>query len=661
MQVIHDFPFQVREEPHVWIEMPDGIKLSARAWRPQTSEPVPAILEYLPYRKRDGTAERDALTHPYLAGHGYTCVRVDMRGCGDSEGLFEDEYSPQELDDGVAVIEWLAGQDWCNGNVGMMGISWGGFNGLQIAALAPPALKAVASLCSTADRYADDIHYKGGIMLGENPAWAATVLGWFALPPDPQVVGDRWRDMWLHRLENTPCLAEIWTRHQNRDAYWEHGSVCQDYDAIKAAVLSVGGWHDGYRNTVSHLVENLSAPVKGLIGPWNHKYPHFAVPGPQIDFLGELLAWWDHWLKGEDNGADKLPDMRRWLMDGVPPAVQYDHRPGRWIVDATGNPSDVLSLHLVGDALSDTMAPVGRQVLPDLACGQMAGEYFPFGFGPGELPDDQQVDDLRSTCFDSNELDKPLDLVGAPKLRLKLTSNTAKAQIAVRLCDIHPNGESTLISHGFLNLRHRSGHRANVDVPVGSEIEVEVVLDQCAYRVPRGHKLRVALSTSYWPFVWPEAELTTLELHEGTIALPVREPADRDEWTFDPPKSASPREVEKLTEGHESKRIVRDVALRRTTQEIESDSGLLLDLRTRLVSGTKHWENFTIVDCDPTSASASFTWERHTSRGAWSVVVRADLEMTADADCFYIKSKLRAEEGEVEVFDKTWDVSVPRS
>ncbi|WP_412551173.1 CocE/NonD family hydrolase [Shimia sp. MIT910701] len=660
MQVVQEFPYEVVEESHVWIKMPDGIKLSARVWRPQTTERVPAILEYLPYRKRDGTAERDALTLPYLAGHGYTCVRVDMRGCGDSEGLFEDEYSPQEHDDGVAVIKWLAAQDWCNGNVGMMGISWGGFNGLQIAAFAPPALKAVASLCSTVDRYADDIHYKGGIMLGENPAWAATVLGWFALPPDPEIVGDRWRDMWLHRLENTPCLAEIWTRHQNRDEYWEHGSVCEGYDNIKAAVLSVGGWHDGYRNTVSHLVENLSAPVKGLIGPWNHKYPHFAVPGPQIDFLGELLAWWDCWLKGKDNGADKFPDMRRWLMDGVAPAVQYDHRPGRWIADAAGKPSDVLSLHLVGDTLSDTMAPVGRQVLPDLACGQMAGEYFPFGFGPGELPDDQRQDDLRSSCFDSIVLEEPLDLVGAPKLQLKLTSDTSKAQLAVRLCDVHPNGESTLISHGFLNLRHRKGHHANVDVPVGSEIDVEVVLDQCAYRVPDGHKLRAALSTSYWPFVWPEAELATLELHEGTIMLPVRETTDGDEWTFDRPKSASPRETERLTEGRESKRIVRDVGLGKTTQEIESDSGLLRDLNINLVSGTKHWEEFSIVDGDPTSACASFAWERHMSRGSWSVVVKADLEMTVDADHFFIKANLRAEEGDIEVFHKAWDVSVPR-
>ena len=213
-----------------------------------------------------------------------------MRGCGDSEGLFVDEYSEQEICDGVEIVNWLAEQDWCSGSVGVMGISWGGFNGLQIAARAPEPLKAVVSICSSVDRFADDIHYKGGIMLGENPGWAATALSWFSMPPDPEIVGSRWRDMWLERLDNTPFLLKTWTEHQTRDSYWRQGSVCEDFSAIKAAVLSVGGWHDGYRNTISHLVSNLDGPVKGLIGPWNHKYPHIAAPGPQIDFFRRNAA-----------------------------------------------------------------------------------------------------------------------------------------------------------------------------------------------------------------------------------------------------------------------------------------------------------------------------------------------------------------------------------
>ncbi len=291
------------ERPEQGIILGDGTRLSARIWRPEDSEenPVPAILEFLPYRKRDGTVARDALTHPYFARRGYACLRVDLRGNGDSEGLMEDEYTPQELADAVEVIAWIAAQPWCSGAVGMMGISWGGFNSLQVAALAPAPLKAVISLCSTVDRYSDDIHYKGGCLLNENLGWGATIWSFSSRPPDPALVGEKWRQMWLERLEGEPFLPALWLSHQRRDAYWRHGSVCEDYSAIKAAVLAVGGWGDAYKNAVPALVENLRAPVKGIVGPWIHKYPHFAAPEPRIGFLQEALRWWDKWLKGGGN------------------------------------------------------------------------------------------------------------------------------------------------------------------------------------------------------------------------------------------------------------------------------------------------------------------------------------------------------------------------
>jgi putative CocE/NonD family hydrolase len=285
-----DSPRDVVEHPDMAIPLPDGTRLSARVWMPRdaATRPVPAIMEFLPYRKRDGTAARDQINHPYLASHGYACLRVDMRGCGDSQGLFDDEYSPQELQDAVDSLAWIAKQPWCSGRTAMMGISWGGFNALQVAALAPESLKAIITIGSTVDRYADDIHYKGGCMLGENAGWPAVAMSWFSTPPDPEIVGESWRGMWMERLENTPFLARTWIGHQHRDDYWRHGSVCEDYSAIKAAVLSISGWHDGYRNTVSHLVANLHAPVKGIVGPWGHKYPHLGTPGPRIGFLQEV-------------------------------------------------------------------------------------------------------------------------------------------------------------------------------------------------------------------------------------------------------------------------------------------------------------------------------------------------------------------------------------
>jgi putative CocE/NonD family hydrolase len=667
MQTVTEFPYHVNEHADVRIPMPDGVVLSARIWRPETEEPLPAILEFLPYRKRDGTAERDALTHPYMAGHGYVCVRVDMRGCGDSEGLFDDEYSPQELADGVAVIKWLAAQPWCSGNVGMVGISWGGFNGLQIAALAPEPLKAVVSICSTTDRYADDIHYKGGVMLGENAGWAATVLGWFALPPDPEISGDGWREKWLDRLENTPFLADKWVQEQSRSSYWKHGSVCEDYSAIKAAVLSVGGWHDGYRNTITHLVENLDAPVKGLIGPWIHKYPHFAAPGPQIDFLGEMLQWWDRWLKGVENGAEHSPDMRRWLMDSVPPATAYDERPGRWIADSATNctaPSEVW--HLAGHVLSQTKAPTDRTMTTDLFCGQATGEYFPVslapaGTAPGELPGDQREDDALSCCFDTEVLPTSRAIVGAPSVHLTLTSDKPKAQIFARLCDVHPDGQSTLITHGVLNLRHRHGHEVFEDVPVGQSFDVILTLDQCAYELPEGHQLRLALSSSYWPFVWPETESATLTVNEGTLSLPVRADQPEDaQVSFEPPRAAKPRRTKQISAPETRKTVTKDVGAKRLVMEILGDTGLTEDLETGLIAGARCQEQFSIVEHEPASAQSRFTWRRTMARGDWQVQIDAEVSLRTDGANFLVNADLKATENGSEVFSKQWESKVPR-
>src|SRR5690606_2210521 len=162
------------------------------------------------------------------------------------------------------VLRWIAEQKWCTGKIGMIGISWGGFNGLQVAARRPPELKAVVTLASTDDRYADDVHFMGGCLINDNMAWGSAKFSLASHPRDPALVGERWREMWMHRLENEPLLIDTWTRHQRRDAYWKHGSVCQDYGAIEAAVYAIGGWADGYTNAVPRLLAGLTCPKKGL-------------------------------------------------------------------------------------------------------------------------------------------------------------------------------------------------------------------------------------------------------------------------------------------------------------------------------------------------------------------------------------------------------------
>ena len=299
--------------------MRDGTRLAARIWLPEDAEQnkVPAILEYLPYRKRDGTYERDALTHPYLAGHGYAGVRVDIRGSGESDGLLWDEYAQQEQDDAMEVIAWLAAQPWCSGAVGMMGISWGGFNALQVAARRPPALKAIVTICSTDDRYRDDVHYMGGALLTARFGWASFFFSAMCHPPDPVLVGDRWRAMWLERLRNVPLFLETWLRHQRRDDYWRHGSVCEDYGAIECPVYAVGGWTDGYTNAIPRLLEHLHGAAQGPDRPLGAclsalrvARPADRLPAGDAALVGSLAEGHRHRRHGRADAA-RLDDGQR--------------------------------------------------------------------------------------------------------------------------------------------------------------------------------------------------------------------------------------------------------------------------------------------------------------------------------------------------------------
>ncbi|GGL73234.1 CocE/NonD family hydrolase [Wenxinia marina] len=663
MRHVTDFPRPIEVHEDIRIEMPDGTRLSARLWLPQDAgaDPVPLILEHLPYRKRDGTIARDELTHPYLAGHGYACLRVDMRGNGDSEGLMADEYTPQELQDACDVIAWARAQPWCSGTAGMMGISWGGFNSLQVAALRPEGLKAVISICSTADRFADDIHYKGGCQLGENLGWASQMLAYSSRPPDPEIVGDGWRETWLHRLENQPFLLEEWLSHQRRDAYWRHGSVCEDWSAIEAAVLTVGGWHDGYRNTPANLVSNLKAPVKGIVGPWIHKYPHFAGPEPAIGFLQEALRWWDRWLKGIETGVEDDPAMRLWLMDGIQPRAWLDERPGRWIAEAEWPspriPAEVF--HLTQEGLTTHDGPLDRRVSSPADCGQATGEYFPFAYGP-ELPLDQRPDDALSVCFDGPLAPEPTDIVGAPVVRLRLAADAPQAQVAVRLTGVFPDGTSALISYGFLNLAHRDGPAEPVPLVPDEEVEVTVTLDQCAYRLPAGHRLRVAISTAYWPFLWPSPEPVELSLRAGRLELPVRPLSNGPEWHFEPPEAAPAWDAEEETPGRCTRRREVDLATGESVMTVTNDTGHLRDRAHCLATRGRSEERWTIRPSAPTSARAEMRWTEEMDRGDWRVRTECETALRADETHWHLTATLKAFEGDEEVFAKAWDRRIAR-
>ena len=652
-------PETVIENPDLGICLSDGTRLSARVWMPKNAptHPVPVILEYLPYRKRDGTTARDALTHPYFASHGYACVRVDMRGNGDSEGIMLDEYAPQEQADALEVIDWLAAQEWCNGNVGMMGISWGGFNCLQVAALQPEPLKAIITLCSTVDRFADDIHYKGGCLLNENLGWAGTMLSYSSRAPDPALVGEKWRDMWLERLNAEPHLAEIWLSHQHRDAYWQHGSVCQDFSAIKAATLAVGGWGDAYKNAVQQLVEKLDAPAKGIIGPWIHKYPHFAAPEPRIGFLQEALRWWDRWLKDIETGVEDDPDLRLYMMDGIPPKAWYTDRPGRWIAQDFANAAQKV-MHVTDAGLASAAAALSARIDSPADIGAKAGEYCAIWLGP-EQPTDQRSEDALSTCFDSQPLESDLDIVGAPTISLTITSDAPVAQIAVRLNHILPDGKSARMTYGVLNLTHRNSAEHPTEMPVGQPQSVTFTLDQIAYRVPKGHKIRLSISNAYWPMVWPAPGPTSLALSAGSVAMPLANDSGAD-VTFAEPEAAPAWATKTLREASNSRITKIDQATGETTLEIHDDFGEVEDLDHGLINGSVAREWWTIRPDDPLSASGRTHWTDTNRRGDWSVRTETYSSMTSDQDNFYLSARIEAYEGDELVFEKDMTKTIAR-
>ncbi|MCO4316440.1 CocE/NonD family hydrolase [Phyllobacterium sp. 21LDTY02-6] len=664
MRTVDRFPRNIIEHADMGIAMPDGCRLSARVWMPDdaSEQPVPAILEFLPYRKRDGTTARDNLTHPYFAGHGYACLRVDMRGNGDSEGLMEDEYSEQELGDACDVIAWIASQPWCSGTVGMMGISWGGFNSLQVAALQPPALKAIITLCSTDDRYADDIHYKGGLLLNENLGWGATMLAYSSRAPDPALRGEKWRDMWRERLENEPFLPAVWLRHQTRDAYWKRGSVCEDFASIKAATLAIGGWGDAYKNAVPRLMQGIGAPVKGIIGPWVHKYPHFAVPAPRIGFLQEALRWWDRWLKDIDTGVEGDPAYRGYLMDSVRPKSWYTERPGCWIAEPQW-PSATIgsrSYHLgSGMVLADEAgAAFAHLVSSPQDCGMMGGEYCAIWLGP-ELPGDQRRDDALSLCYD-RALDETIDIVGAPEISLTLASDRPVAMVAVRLCDVHPDGASTRITYGVFNLCHRGGHDAPQPLEPGQEYRISFKLDDIAYRIPAGHRLRVAVSSSYWPMVWPSPQQASLTLSAGRIDIPARKLAEGDEWTFAEPEAAAPWQLDILREAANRRHIEHDQVSGRIALVIEDDFGEARDRDHGLIHGGTARERWEIDPGDPLSARGETHWTEISGRDDWRIRTETFTTMRSDAGHFYLTGRIEAYENDELAFERDFDETIER-
>lgn len=671
MRIVRDFPHKVVVHENMWIPMDDGTRLAARVWLPADvgREGVPAILEYIPYRKRDSMRSRDTQIYTYFAGHGYAGVRVDIRGSGDSQGVLEDEYLARELEDGMGILNWLEKQPWCNGRVGIMGISWGGFNGLQLASMRPRQLGAIITACSTDDRFADDVHRMGGCLLGDNLSWASTMFAYNSCPPDPEIVGDSWRAMWWKRLQGSGLWLEKWLSHQRRDAYWQHGSVCEDFSAITCPVMAVSGWADGYSNAVFRLLAGLHVPCKGLIGPWGHKYPHLGTPGPAVGFLQEALRWWDTWLRDEHTGIMEEPLLRVWMQESVPPTTQYRCRPGRWM-GLDGWPcSEVVSRRytLTPERLLVCAIEAEEKAHPvqsPLGLGLFAGKWCSYADAP-DLPHDQRQEDGGGLVYDSPILEASLEILGEPIVELDIESNRSVAMLAVRLSDIRPDQQTTRVTYGVLNLTHRDGSEHPAPLVPGKRYRIRIHLNHIAHRFPAGHRMRIALSTSYWPLAWPAPRPAQIIIYTGisSVLLPVYQGADtkskelRDLGT---PEAAPPLRMEILRPEEHNWRVLRDLAADVSTLEVINDNGVKRINEIDLEMGRSAREWYTYQGDDFNSVSGKTECERSFRRKEWAVRTKTRTVLTSTPTDFRIRAELDAYEDDTRVFSENWITTIPR-
>lgn len=650
---VSNLPYEVEVSHHQWIELADGTKLSAKLWQPVGLDQTRGtILEFLPYRKDDFTALRDEIRHKYFAGHGFTSMRVDLRGTGDSEGILYDEYLKQEQDDAIEIIEWIESQKWSNGYVGMIGKSWGGFNGLQVAARQPKALKAIVSLCSTDDRFSDDVHYRGGVLMGSDMLWwASTMFAYNGRPAFPKFFGEGWYDNWLDRMENTPPYMEEWVSHQRKDDYWKHGSVAENYKDVQVPVLTMSGWMDGYTNVVERLYANLPGPKKAIIGPWAHEFPDLAIPGPQIGYLQECVEWFDRWFVADQKQVSHEDEFYIYLQDSAAPKTSYDYRSGRW-----------LSIQEEKVDFVDLLAEKNQELLLKNIQyhGLYAGVFCPFG-QEGDLPADQTIENSLATTF-SIGLESDLHIVGRPEVRLALKSSHDEANIHVRLTDVHPDGQRTLITKGQLNLNHYQSHEHPEKIPVNQYFQVNFKLDTIGYSIPADHKIEVSLAPSYWPLMWPSKDevALTVDLSESKLNIPSVTDYHPVEPKHPTAEMATPLAKEVIEEAYRTREVRHDLVSDQWILDDFSNEGRRKLPYLNISYGSENRNRYFIKAGDPLSAKVVCDWKVMVADETIDTEIHTKSTMTCDTSYFYLDNEMIAYNQGEKCFSKQWHKEVPR-
>jgi uncharacterized protein len=504
-----------------FLTMDDGVRIAITVHTPSHVEPPwPVVFEARPYRK-DDVSDATAIYQRLCDEGGLAVCRADVRGTGSSDGVAVDEYTSREWDDHLATIAWLAEQLWSNGNVGMFGTSYSGFNSLQVAALQPPALKAIIPIYATDRRYTDDVHFGGGVRRClDFLDYPLMMTAMNALPPVPSVYGDGWRDEWLRRIDANEPWELRWFEEQDEDPYWRHGSVFFDgYERIRAATMIIAGHADGYRNMVFRGLDRIvNAPAQLLFGPWSHMSPRMSMPGPRIDHVPEMIRWWRRWLADENNGVDRAPTVRIFVREPTPPNASLDAFEGHWRAEAAWPPSGASTSTL---DLAAAAAPHG-DVLAVRGDVGVSGSIWCAADLPFGTPWDQREDESRSLVFEWR-LDDATTILGHPHLELRVTPSTPVAFVSAKLCCVHPDGASELITRTIVNLTHAGGHDRVTPLIPGEPLTLRTDLDATAFRAPAGARLRLDIAGSDFASSWPPPFAGTLGVDVGAsrLILPV--------------------------------------------------------------------------------------------------------------------------------------------
>ena len=667
----------------VRLPMRDGVELSANIWRPvdADTEPVPAILELIPYGKDNWRRNADTRRGEWFAARGYALVRVDVRGTGSSGGLALDEYSEAETEDGVEAVAWVAGQPWCTGAVGMWGISYGAFTAIQVAKRRPPALKAIAPFQGTDDRYRTDVHVIGGCLTAsELSQYAVSQVAMNAMPPDAAFRGEAWLDEWRTRLDATPPWLFEWLRQQTDGPYWRPGSLAPDYDSIEAAILNVGGWCDAYVDAALRMQSRCAAPSRTIVGNWVHGWPHDSPPGPNLDELHEVVRFFDRWLKGVGNGADDEPALIWFERDYADPEPFPEAWPGRWrattafphpatreISWAFTGGSQPLVGGLVAGGGADGTGGVDRY-RHRATVGTRGSLSWGAGGEPNGLARDLRPDESLGPTYTTEPLEAPVSVLGEPVVVLHLAVDAPVATAVVRLSDVAPDGTSSWVSSGILNLTHRRSDTDPEPLIPGRVEEVRVPLRHAGYRFAPGHRLRVSVASSAWPVVWPSPYPATLELHHGPatpsrLILPVVPDAGGGGDAAVPAFKTTPPDVravgeEGATADEPRWRIEEDVIADTTTVTIHDGGEDVLEDGRRLYAAETL--RLTASDRDPAIATMDARVVYRWTDGGRLIEIHADSVQTSDVDAFDLSIALTVDLDGERFFARTWHERIPR-